>query len=361
MKQMDKIMSEVNYDLNKIKLVKCIGCHNEEDWIEYVLKNNYDEFDIIRVVEGAVEGRPGATPDGSSTDSTLEIIKSFPDPDNKIQLYTLNRSFKSLEEQKQIFIDAASPGEWLFIVDADEFYMEGDVNRVRQAIHMHPTASEIIPTFLHFYRDFFHVRAPHPEWQPQHQRIIKYVPGMRYYTHPVATLPNGKCSYFTPEMQQLRYTMPGLYIYHYGHAKGHEFHKMKAEFYRSELAKYEGRGGSAATEFDIKLDEFVNFKEDLNEILFYNGPQPKILDEHPQRQEMACTIRSRYYAQIFCTDNYCDMKDYPELCHNENDQPIKNWKEDKIYSKDRLPNIAVWMEDFWGTKRMEPFYNTVEV
>lgn len=340
-KQISNILNEVNYDLSKLKLVKCIGAHNEEDWIEYVLRNNYDEFDVIRIVEGAVEGRPKSTTDGHSTDRTLDIIRNFPDPDEKIELYQLGRPFKSLEEQKQIFLDVASEGEWLFIVDADEFYMEGDVERVRQAIKRHPLASEIIPTFLHFYRDFFHVKAPHPEWQPQHQRIIRYRPGMRYHTHPVATLPDGRCSYFDPSMQPLRYTMPGLHIFHYGHAKGREYHKMKAEFYRSELAKFEGRGGSAAAEFDLKLDEFVNYKEDLSTILYYDGPHPLALREHPQRNQKDV--------------HYHGVPSAGMVPH------IKNWKVDKIYSKDKLPNIAVWMEDFWGTKRMEPFYNTVEV
>jgi glycosyl transferase family 2 len=339
MKQITKILNEVNYNLDKIKLVKCIGCHNEEGWIEYVLKNNYDEFDVIRIVEGAVEGRPGSTPDGHSTDRTLEIIRNFPDPDDKIELYQLGRHFKSLEEQKQIFLDVASEGEWLFIVDADEFYMEGDVTRVRRAIEKNPNSSEIIPTFLHFYRDFFHVKAPHPEWQPQHQRIIKYRPGMRYHTHPVATLPDGVCSYFHPQMQPLRHTVPGLYIYHYGHAKGHEFHKMKAEFYRSELEKFEGRGGNAANEFDLKLDEFVNFRENPETILSYDGPHPEALIEHPQRWEPAIDADGAYYAR----------------------DDFKKWKEDKVYSKDKLPNIVVWMEPYWGTQRMEPFYNTVEV
>ncbi len=346
---MNKILGEVNYDLNRIKLVKCIGCHNEEDWIEYVLRNNYDEFDIIRIVEGAVEGRPGSTPDGHSTDNTLEIIRNFPDPENKVELYTISRPFKSLEEQKQIFIDMASADEWLFIVDADEFYLEGDINRVRKAIHLHPNASEIIPTFLHFYRDFFHVKAPHPEWQPQHQRIIKYRPGLRYHTHPVATMADGTCTYFTPGIQPHRYTMPGLYIFHYGHAKGHEFHKMKAQFYRKELAKYEGRGGSAAAEFDIKLDEFVNYTDKHNEVLFYNGPHPLILDKHPQRYK--CDAKSGYWRM------YKDGKE-PEFLPSD---AIEHWKSDKVYSKDKLPNIVVWMEPHWGTKRMEPFYNTVEV
>lgn len=335
---MDRILAEVNYDKSKIKLVKCIGCHNEQDWIRFVLENNYNEFDIIRIVEGAVEGRPNSTHDGHSTDATVDIIRNFPDPDNKIELYQMGRPFKSLEEQKQIFLDTASPDEWLFIVDADEFYLEGDVERVRKAIHRHPTATEIIPTFLHFYRDFFHVKAPHPEWQPQHQRIIRYQPGMRYHTHPVVTLGNGQCSYFTPELQPCRYVIPGLNIFHYGHAKGHEFHKMKAAFYRSELAKFEGRGGNAAIEFDMKLDEFVNYKEDLDTILHYDGKHPAVLNSHPQRNQL-----DPFYESV------------------ERKNLIKNWKADKIYSKDKLPTIVVWMETFWGTQRMAPFYNAIEV
>jgi glycosyltransferase involved in cell wall biosynthesis len=281
--QVAKILSEVNYT-KPIKLVKCLAVHNEEGWVEYNLRNNYEEFDIIRVVEGAVIGRPNSTPDGHSTDNTLEQIRNFPDPDNKIELITANRHFKSLEEQKQTFLDYANDGEWLVIVDCDEFYLEGEVNRVRKAIEKHPMASEIIPTFLHFYRDFFHLRAPHPEWQPQHQRIIRYQNGLRYHTHPVATDAQGRCTYFTPGYQPNRYTVPGLYIFHYGHAKGAEFHKMKAEFYRSELAKYEGRGGNAAKEFDIKLDEFVNYTEDLSEILNYDGVHPVAIESHPQRR-----------------------------------------------------------------------------
>lgn len=351
MKQIDSILSEVNYDLSKIKLVKCIGAHNEEGWIEYVLANNYDEFDIIRVVEGAVVGRPGSTPDGHSTDRTVELIRNFPDPDNKIELYQFDRPFKSLEEQKQVFLDVAKDGEWLFIVDADEFYMEGDIERVRQAIYKHPLASEIIPTFLHFYRDFFHVKAPHPEWQPQHQRIIRWRPGLRYHTHPVATLPDGRCTYFDPQMQRERYVVPNLYIFHYGHAKGHEFHRMKAEFYRSELAKFEGRGGSAATEFDIKLDEFVNYKEDIDTILHYDGQHPSALDGHPQRYKI--DTNSKYWVTF--PGNIIDG----QQVYRPNDEKIKNWKQDKVYSKYILPNIVVWMEDWWGTKRMEPFYNVV--
>lgn len=333
MKQVDAILADVNVDTSKIKLVKCVQAINEAGWIEANLANCYDEFDKIRIVEGAVKGRPNSTPDGHSTDNTRELIRNFPDPSNKIEFYSYNRHFDSLEQLKQVFLDIAKEGEWLFIVDVDEFYMEGDINRIRKFIMNRPnSANEFIPIFLHFYRDFKHLKAPHPEWQPQHQRIIKYTNGLRYHTHPVATLPDGRCTYFDASIQSHRFTIP-VYIFHYGHAKGKEEHKAKAEFYRSELQKFEGRGGSAASEFDIKLDEFVNYKEDLSTILEYDGPHPVALQNHP-------------------------LRNYNEPFYE--DKQLVNWKKDKVYSKDRQPNIIVWMEDYWGTKRMNPFYNEAE-
>lgn len=332
MKQVSSILEEVNYPLEKIRLVKCLAAHNESDWIEYNLANCYDEFDIIRVVEGAVKGRPNSTPDGHSTDDTLEKIKNFPDPDNKIELFTLDRPFKSLEEQKQIFLDMASDGDWNLICDADEFYMDGDVNRIREAIKLHPAASEFIPTFLHFYRDFSHIRDYHPEWVSWHQRILKYQPGLRYYTHPVATDAQGKCTYFTPEYQMKRYMLPNIYIYHYGHAKSAEFHKMKSEFYKSELDKFNLEDGTNAShKFDEKLDEFLNYKEDLSQVLAFDEKHPSVIQGHP-----LATYVEEFYL------------DKPE---------IHNWKQAKAYSEP-MPTIPQWM---YFEKRMTPFYNSVEV
>jgi hypothetical protein len=48
-KQMVGILADVNHQGPEIKLVKCLAVHNEADWVEYNLRNNYEEFDIIRV------------------------------------------------------------------------------------------------------------------------------------------------------------------------------------------------------------------------------------------------------------------------------------------------------------------------
>ena len=342
-KQMLAILDDVNHKGPELKLVKCLAVHNEEEWIEFNLANCYDEFDIIRIVEGAVKGRPKSTPDGHSTDKTLEIIRNFPDPDGKIELITADRFFKSLEEQKQTFINHANEGEWLFIVDCDEFYMEGEINRVRKAIKMRPTASEIIPTFLHFYRDFFHIKAPHPEWQMQHQRIIRYRPGLRYHTHPVATDAQGRCTYFSPEYQPLRFTIPGLLIYHYGHAKGKKFHEMKKEFYQSELEKFKlDDGTNASNKFDEKFVEFMEGTEPLDTILEFDGKHPDALDGHPSRYQY-----SRNYEQ---TEE--DKLSYSEF-------HFKNWKDNFVYAAESLPTIALFMMGPW--QKVPPFYNVIQV
>lgn len=330
-KQMLDIIEEVNYKYAEPVLVKCLAVHNEEDWVEHNLANCYDEFDIIRVVEGAVHGRPGSTDTGHSTDRTQELIRNFPDPDNKIEFITQDRFFKSLEEQKQTFLDLANEGEWLFIIDCDEFYLDGEINRVREAIRNRPTASEIIPTFLHFYRDFKHIKAPHPEWQPQHQRIIRYQPGLRYRTHPVATDKNGRCTYFDGSYQTKRYTMPGLYIFHYGHAKGKEFHQMKQEFYKSELEKFNlADGTNASDKFDEKFVEFMEYKEPLDTILEYNDEHPAAITNHPVAQQA-----EQFYE----------------------DKSFVDWKDNFVYAAEELPTIALLMMGPW--KQAEPFVNVL--
>jgi len=331
-KQMTQVLCAVNVDETEPILVKCLAAHNEEGWIEANLRNNYDEFDIIRVVEGAVQGRPNSTDDGHSTDGTLELIRNFPDPDGKIELYQANRFFKSLEEQKQTFLDHANKGEWLFIVDCDEFYHEGDIERVRNAIKARPDASEIIPTFIHFYRDIRHLKAPEPEWQPQHQRIIRFQAGMRYHTHPVATDKTGKCTYFHGDYQPKRFTVPNLLIYHYGHAKGKEFHAMKQEFYKGELEKFKlADGTNASDKFDDKFVEFMEHGEDLKSILRYDGLHPAPIEGLPI---------------------------YEENEESYKDKEIADWQTHFVYSSERLPTIALFMMGPW--QKVKPFFNVID-
>ena len=333
MKQIDTILQDVNVDTSTVKLVKCVQAHNEEGWIEYNLANCYDEFDTIRVLEGAVHGRPNSTPDGHSIDKTREIIKNFPDPANKIELYSYSRPFDSLEQMKQVFLDVSSPDELLCISDADEFYLDGQINRLRKILSLRPSLSQVVPMFLHFWRDAKHIRNMDENYTIQHQRFLRYEQGMRYHDHPVATNANGVCTYFSNEYQPRKVVpVEPLYIFHYGHAKGAEAFKAKKAFYDKELAKFAANDGkTAAQAFDVNFREFIERKEKDSDVLLYDGPHPSVMLNHPIMSQEDEHLKNKVF---------------------------KHWKDGTIYGEKDVPLIAVWMYKQFA--RMPAIYNPLE-
>lgn len=304
--QMASIAERVN---RPVRLIQCIQCHNEEEFIPIVLASVYDEVDRIIVIEGAVENRPNATEDGHSTDGTLDAINAFKennDPDDKVILISINKPWKNLEEMKQTFLDMSIPGDWMLINDADEIYRPEDLRRLRKAIDLHPHMSEFVPTFLHFYRDFWHVAVPGPEWQPQHARIFKYVRGMKYNSHPVVTDPDGHCTYFSPHYQPRRamFREP-FFIYHYGYARSgmDQIMKDKQEYYKGELAKHDG----ADKKFDKKVEGWFNKSEPL---LHFTGSHPEIMKDHPMWLNQGAQVADPswdtdpFYSKVLAKQDY---------------------------------------------------------
>jgi hypothetical protein len=187
---------------------------------------------------------------------------------------------------KQTFLTMSIPGDWILINDADEFYRPEDIRRLRRAIELNPQLCEVIPTFLHFYRDFRHVAVPGPEWQSQHQRIFKYVRGMKYNSHPVVTDPAGHCTYFSSHYQPRRamFRKP-FFIYHYGYARSNmdEIMKQKQAYYDKELAGH----GAANKKFDQKVQDWFAKTEP---VLYFDGHHPDILKGHSMYQDMSPSI-----------------------------------------------------------------------
>ena len=303
--QMQSIAACVN---KPVRFVQCIQMHNEEQFAEAVLSSIYDEVDRILVIEGAVENRPNSTEDGHSTDRTLEIVKDFKanrDPDKKLVIISINKPWKNLEEMKQTFLDMSVPGDWLLINDADEFYRPADIKRLRRAIDLEPHVQEFVPNFLHFYGDFEHVAVPGPEWQPQHQRVFKYVRGMTYNSHPVVTDPAGHCTYFSPHYQSRRVMLNDFFIYHYGYARAgmDEIMKQKQAYYKAELAQHDG----ADKKFDKKVQDWFDGTEP---VLQYDGEHPSVISpqaflHNPVRGQAVGTWREdRFYKRVLAGEPY---------------------------------------------------------
>ena len=273
-------MGSIGERVNKPpRLVQCIQMHNEEEFAPLVLRSIYDEVDQIIVIEGAVENRPNSTEDGHSTDRTVEIIEDFRDnhdPENKVMFIKINKPWRDLEEMKNTFLDMCMPGDWIIINDADEFYRPEDIRRVRKAIDLYPHATEFVPLFLHFYRDFGHVAVPGPEWQPQHQRVFKLQPNMRYHSHPVASDAAGRCTYFSPEYQHRRVMLNDFFVFHYGYARVgmDEVMKEKQAYYEKELKKH----GDANKAFDQKV---VDWNEGTEPCVLFDGEHPEAVRDYP--------------------------------------------------------------------------------
>lgn len=327
--QMQSIAERVN---KPVRLVQCIQMHNEEEFAFAVLSSIYNEVDRILVIEGAVQNRPNATEDGHSTDRTVEILRDFKanhDPDNKLVIISIKKPWKNLEEMKQTFLDMSVPGDWILINDADEFYRPEDIRRLRKAIDLNPHACEFVPNFLHFYGDFKHIAVPGPEWQPQHQRIFKYVRGMKYNSHPVVTDPVGHCTYFSPHYQPRRVMLSDFFIWHYGYARKNmtEIMKQKQAYYEKELVAH----GEANKKFDQKVADWF---DDSEFVLSFDGAHPDAIkhmyfSDTPVRGRVVGNWQEdRFYNQVLKGKPYGNIwlcmtgQAQPHMAHYHNGMEI---------------------------------------
>lgn len=313
--QMKSIAERVN---RKPRLIQCIQMLNEEEFAPLVLSSIYDQVDRILVIEGAVQNNTRSTPDGHSIDRTREVLADFKanhDPKKKIVVISINKHWKNLEEMKQTFLDMSIPGDWMLINDADEFYRPEDIIRLRKAIELNPHASEFVPNFLHFYDDHLHIAKPGPEWQPQHQRIFKYVRGMKYNSHPVVTDPAGHCTYFSSHYQHRRVMLNDFFIFHYGYARSNmdDIMKAKQEYYDKELAVH----GAANKKFDQKVKDWFAGTEP---VLVYDGghPFPNIRVHASVRGKVIGSWRDDpFYSKVLAGEEYGNIW----LCMTKQSQP----------------------------------------
>lgn len=283
--QVDTICNAIDH---KPRIVQCIQCVNEEQLIEACILQCYDEVDKIIVIEGAVQNKVEAgqaTPDGHSLDRTVEIIqdiKANKDPDKKIVFVQIDRPWADLEELKNTFFQYMQDGDWMFITDADEFVFPETVDKLRQAISLEPWATEFVPAgFYHFWRDSFHIRKPSGDWGQQHQRFIRFQPGLNYQNHPVARDANGVCTYFDPRYLGRRFVLPGFIIYHYSYCKDDATDiQKKKDFYAKELGQ-EKHGDVGSYARGGQTDEYLNKTEDLDTVLTFTELHPCGILNHP--------------------------------------------------------------------------------
>ena len=195
---------------------------NGEPFTKYCLKSLYPFAHEIIVVEGACPGSANlATPDGHSTDETLEALfrfKSEEDPDDKLQIVLRDGLWSEKEEQSLAYTERAT-GDYLWQVDIDEFYQPEDMLFVIDQLNQDPEPTALSFQQICFWGGFDYLVD---SWYLRrggniYHRIFKWCAGYRYVTHrpPTVQDTDGK------DLRSLRWisahelAKKGIHLYHY--------------------------------------------------------------------------------------------------------------------------------------------------
>jgi len=116
-----------------VKISYIMNVINGEPFIKAQLGSIYHHADEIIIVEGAYEKfRHASTSEGRSVDTTLDSIRSFPDPDKKITLIA-NPGFYDDRLGMCNELLKHVTGDVIWQVDVDEFFLDETHHYIRQA------------------------------------------------------------------------------------------------------------------------------------------------------------------------------------------------------------------------------------
>jgi glycosyltransferase involved in cell wall biosynthesis len=195
---------------------------NGEPFVRYNLRALYPFAHEIIVVEGAVERASAiATSDGHSIDATLETLHRFKaeeDPDNKLIIIFRNGFWDEKDAMSQAYAKRAT-GDYLWQVDADEFYLPDDMQRIITILHDDPTITQISFTQYSFWGSINYISDG---WYMQRggrifHRLFKWDSGYSYVTHRPPTVwdNHGRDTRTVHWIDDKMSAAQGIYLYHY--------------------------------------------------------------------------------------------------------------------------------------------------
>jgi hypothetical protein len=196
---------------------------NGEPFTRYSLRALYPFAHEIIVVEGAVTAAASvATPDGHSTDGTLETLHAFKnreDPEDKIQIVLRDDLWSEKDEQSQAYAKRAT-GDFLWQVDIDEFYQPEDMRVVLDMLRRDREIAGMPFKQIPFWGGFDYITDG---WYLRRggdifHRLFRWGRASRYVAHRPPTVYDSQGR----DLRQLRYisghelAKRGVLLYHYG-------------------------------------------------------------------------------------------------------------------------------------------------
>jgi len=275
---------------------------NAELFLEACLSSIYDFAHEILIVEGSCpQARWDANPQGVSRDRTLEIIRSFPDPQHKIKLIA-SQAWEHKDEMVNAYA-AHVTGDYLFHVDSDEIWTKEALEQIRQILARDPSITCLEFNPLHFWHNFQTVTAG-GHWEEPFMRIFKFAPGARWRSHepPILLDPQGRPY---NDMKRVNATRQwGLRFHHYSYLTKEQA-RWKGRFFQTYLDPATTPNSDTSTRIGPTRDWFekvwLAWENDPKSVeqrygttpgggpawraiggtTRYDGPHPSVMLKHP--------------------------------------------------------------------------------
>ena len=204
---------------------------NGEPFTRYCLRSLYPFAHEIIVVEGGHrDARAVTTPEGHSTDATLDVLRRFKleeDPLDKVQIVTQEGFWPKTDElgnhrtpQSRAYAERAT-GDFLWQVDIDEFYRPEDMEATLRMLARDPFITAVSFNVLPFWGGLGYLSDG---WRWRRggllfHRLFRWGPGYRYVTHEPPTVHDERGR----DLRTLRWMdgdemqARGVRLYHYDH------------------------------------------------------------------------------------------------------------------------------------------------
>ena len=267
---------------------------NGDDFIEYAIKSVYDFAHEIIIVEGAVEEAMFMVgPDGGSRDKTIEIIESFPDPDDKIKL--IRGRWADKTEQSNVYMRLAT-GDYVWQIDSDEIYKWEDLVELDEILAANQDRVDMVSiTPLNFYHNLWTI-GKGGRWEAKEdpiRRIFKNKPGAHFTTHWPPTLVYGDGSTVVGHLEQDTLAEQfGIYFYHYSYITRKQVEE-KLEYYNrkgyspvvgSDLSTWYDEVRSKWTHPGCEVEKLHGSHVNRRQPTwteYFTGEHPEVMKTHP--------------------------------------------------------------------------------
>lgn len=172
-----------------MKIIGMVCILNEEELIEDFFEHNLPLVDKMIIAEGGVIGHPFKTNSGRSIDKTNYFLDKwkamYPD---KIKIIRKDRPWNSKQEQQNSMLKYAKEGDWIWIMAADELYLQGTRKKLEKIVGRDQSKTEISFPMVHYFGDtkrmIIDKTFKSSTILQRHQRFFKYQSGMFYINHP---------------------------------------------------------------------------------------------------------------------------------------------------------------------------------